>query len=119
MSGAEAMQVLGLDRTCASLFSEVQRAESSAAASSSSSVSVLPLKEGKAQEEAKRNFDRMFALAIRDDNLFLAGKLSAAYRVCVNPEWDQMEEVESGSEGENASSSPPTDSKEDGRAKRE
>lgn len=97
MSGVEAAQVLGLDRNYPSLFSEIQKSESGASSGPSSPLStssLLPLQEGKAKEEAKRNFERMFALAIEDGNLFLAGKLSAAYRVCVDPMWDQVEEVE-------------------------
>ena len=104
MSGVEAMQVLGLDRSHPALFNEIQKAESSAAAQSSSSShstasALLPLSEGKAREQAKRNFERMFALAIKDENMFLAGKLSAAYRVCVDPMWDQGEEVEENQNG--------------------
>lgn len=104
MSGVEAVQVLGLDRNYPTLFSEIQKAESNASASPTATSTPLPLKEGKAKEEAKRNFDRMLALAVAEDNMFLAGKLSAAYRLCVDPNWDQVEAVE-----ENHSSAPSDD----------
>ncbi|KPI90283.1 hypothetical protein ABL78_0665 [Leptomonas seymouri] len=94
MSAVEAVQVLGLDRSYPALFSEIQKAGNNTAHSASSSSVLLPLREGKAREEAKRNFERMFALAMKEENLFLAGKLSAAYRVCVNPMWDEVGELE-------------------------
>ncbi|KPA86195.1 putative mitochondrial hypothetical protein [Leptomonas pyrrhocoris] len=110
MSGVEAVQVLGLDRSYPVLFNEIQKAESNkaqSAASASFSPTPLPLRDGRAREEAKRNFERMFALAIKEENLFLAGKLSAAYRVCVDPMWDQSEEV-----AENQSKASPEDERE-------
>jgi hypothetical protein len=107
MSGVEAVQVLGLDRSYPALFNEVQKAESVAASSGSvSSSALLPLKDRKATEEARRNFERMFALAKREENLFLAGKLSAAYRVCVDPMWDQVDEVEENHKKQNDTSEP-------------
>lgn len=88
MSATEAMQILGLDRSFPDLFNTVQQAEATGAARPSPSPSPLPLPPGKAREAARQNFDRMFALAVKEDNMFLAGKLSAAYRVCVDPAWD-------------------------------
>ncbi|AIO01843.1 hypothetical protein LPMP_342170 [Leishmania panamensis] len=85
MSAIEAMQLLGLDRDFPDLYISVQRAEASSA---STSVS-LPLAPGKAHRAARQNFERMFTLAIKEENMFLAGKLSAAYRICVDPRWDQ------------------------------
>ncbi|KAG5492104.1 hypothetical protein GH5_01008 [Leishmania sp. Ghana 2012 LV757] len=85
MSAMEAMQVLGLDRGFPELYTSVQQAEANAMQTSTS----LPLPHGKAREAAQQNFERMFALAVKEENMFLAGKLSAAYRICVDPAWDQ------------------------------
>ncbi|GET92746.1 hypothetical protein, conserved [Leishmania tarentolae] len=85
MSSMEAMQVLGLDRSFPDLYTTVQQAE----ANSTLTSALLPLAPGKARRTAQQNFERMFSLASKDENFFLAGKLSAAYRICVDPRWDE------------------------------
>ncbi|KAG5492649.1 hypothetical protein JKF63_01228 [Porcisia hertigi] len=85
MSPAEAVQVLGLDSSFPDLLTSVQRVSSSSTLTPAS----LPLAPGEARMTAQQNFERMFALAVKEGNMFLAGKLSAAYRICVDPKWDQ------------------------------
>lgn len=78
MSDAEAIQVLGIEQVNSSLLENGKLAKSS----------VLPLSSPRDREIAKNNFERMFAIAVKHQNLYLAGKLSAAYRLCVDDAWD-------------------------------
>ncbi|KAG5466811.1 hypothetical protein LSCM1_00988 [Leishmania martiniquensis] len=84
MSAIEAVQVLGLDCDFPDLCTSTQQAEANSMPKAS-----LPLVPGKARTVAQQNFERMFALAVKEEHMFLAGKLSAAYRICVDPAWDQ------------------------------
>ncbi|CCW62079.1 unnamed protein product [Phytomonas sp. EM1] len=72
MTSLEALQILGIHPT----------------PSSPANPAGLPLTTPSERELARRNFERMFAVAQKHENWFLAGKLSAAYRMCVDPTWD-------------------------------
>ncbi|ORC92246.1 uncharacterized protein TM35_000044600 [Trypanosoma theileri] len=65
MSSAEALRVLGLN-------AELE----------------VPLKNETDRQEAHWRFKRLFAIAKESDNLYLQGKFSAAYRLCVDADWD-------------------------------
>ena len=57
----------------------------------------VPLTNSRDQELAKENFQRFFKLA-QDSNLpYIQGKLSAAYRMCVDKEWDSSWSGDGGS----------------------
>ena len=43
---------------------------------------------GSLKDDAKTNFDRFFASAEHVQNPYLQGKISGAYRVLVDPQWD-------------------------------
>ena len=62
-----------------------------AAAGSSSAAAPLdvPLTRAEDKQAAKRNFETLFSKATQTENLYLQGKLSCAYRLCVDPEWDR------------------------------
>lgn len=79
MSPMEAVQLLGLEVARPELLSPKV---------------ALPLMDPAAREAARQAFQKMFAIAVAHDNMFLAGKLSAAYRQCVDPLWDQPVAVE-------------------------
>lgn len=78
MSEQEAIQVLGIELINPRLLEDARI----------SKFSQLPLSNPRDREVAKANFDRMFAIAVKHNNMYLAGKLSAAYRLCVDPTWD-------------------------------
>ncbi|KAH9601550.1 hypothetical protein LSM04_003716 [Trypanosoma melophagium] len=65
MSSSEALRVLGLNTALE-----------------------VPLRDEKDRQEAHWRFKRLFAIAKENDNVYLQGKFSAAYRVCVDAEWD-------------------------------
>ncbi|CAD2216809.1 hypothetical protein ADEAN_000428700 [Angomonas deanei] len=81
MKPLEAVQVLGLERMNPDYLNTANGV-------------VLPLQDPKEREVAKANFDRMMKLAMDNENYFLAGKLSAAYRLCCDPDWDAKKEEE-------------------------
>lgn len=85
MSPAEAIQILGIEQVNPRLLED---------AKSSKESSVLPLSRPSDREVARKNFERMFAIAIKHDNMYLAGKISAAYRLCVDPDWDAYAKTE-------------------------
>lgn len=80
MTALEAIQILGIDK--------VNPAYTQLAAGEGASTALLPLTAPNEVEAARQNFEKMFANAVKADNLFLAGKLSAAYRLCVDVSWD-------------------------------
>lgn len=112
MSAMEAMQVLGLDRSFPDVYTSVQQAE----ARSASTSAFLPLAPGKARKTAQQNFERMFDLADKEGNVFLAGKLSAAYRICVDPRWDQAPSGEEETADANTRSTTAANAGEQGRS---
>ncbi|CCW69433.1 unnamed protein product [Phytomonas sp. Hart1] len=83
MSSLEALCILGLDHLR-------PRLKNTSSPFSSQSNLFLPLKTPEDREIARQNFERMFAIAVKYNNHFLAGKLSAAYRKCVDPTWDHV-----------------------------
>lgn len=111
MSAMEAMQVLGLDRSFPDAYTSVQQAE----ARSMSTSALLPLAPGEARRTAQQNFERMFDLAAKEGNVFLAGKLSAAYRICVDPRWDQATSGKDETADANTRSTTATNAGEQGR----
>lgn len=82
MTESEAIQVLGLEVVNPRLLEDARI----------SKHSQLPLSHPRDREVAKKNFERMFSIAVKHNNMYLAGKLSAAYRLCIDPNWD--DEVE-------------------------
>lgn len=78
MTEQEAIQILGLELVNPRLLEDARI----------SKYPQLPLSNTRDREIAKRNFDRMFLIASKHNNMYLAGKLSAAYRLCVDPNWD-------------------------------
>ncbi|EAN84455.1 hypothetical protein C3747_1g83 [Trypanosoma cruzi] len=68
MSSSEALHILGMDANLC-----------------------VPLGEKKDREEATRRFNHLFAIAKNNNNAYLQGKFSAAYRVCVDANWDADE----------------------------
>ncbi|AYU83035.1 conserved hypothetical protein [Leishmania infantum JPCM5] len=112
MSAMEAMQVLGLDRRFPDVYTSVQQAE----ARSTSTSALLPLAPGEARRAAQLNFERMFGLAAKEGNAFLAGKLSAAYRICVDPSWDQAMSGEDETADANTRSTTAVNAGEQGRS---
>lgn len=84
MTAAEAIQILGLERS----FPELLTAASHSSGTAVADNLVLPLQDARQREVAKEQFDRLLGVAVKLDNLFLVGKLSAAYRICVDPYWD-------------------------------
>ncbi|ESL08362.1 hypothetical protein TRSC58_03935 [Trypanosoma rangeli SC58] len=65
MSSSEALHILGLN---ASLH--------------------VPLQGEKDRAEATQRFKHLFAIAKKNNNVYLQGKFSAAYRICVDANWD-------------------------------
>lgn len=82
MTESEAIQVLGLEVVNPRLLEDARI----------SKHSLLPLSHPRDREVAKKNFDRMFSIAVKHNNMYLAGKLSAAYKLCIDPNWDNEEE---------------------------
>ncbi|KEG12974.1 hypothetical protein DQ04_01291040 [Trypanosoma grayi] len=80
MSSSEALQILGLDRRLS-----------------------LPLGDEADRQEATRRFRRLFAIAKETNNVYLEGKFSAAYRLCVDPEWDAADASSDGGSNNAAS----------------
>ncbi|RHW70285.1 hypothetical protein DPX39_090082000 [Trypanosoma brucei equiperdum] len=70
MTSSEALQILGLQPNMS-----------------------VPLTAESDRQLATVRFEHLFAIATRCKNVFLQGKLSGAYRVCVDPEWDLKDEV--------------------------
>ena len=48
----------------------------------------VPLRSTEDKERAQENFERQFTMASDDKNPYLQGKYSAAFRICVDPQWD-------------------------------
>jgi hypothetical protein len=48
----------------------------------------VPLRSEDDRRVAKKNFERLFKKASDLENLYLQGKMSCAYRVCVDAKWD-------------------------------
>ncbi|RNF06512.1 hypothetical protein TraAM80_04018 [Trypanosoma rangeli] len=65
MSSSEALHILGMN---ASLH--------------------VPLQGEKDRAEATQRFKHLFAIAKNNNNVYLQGKFSAAYRICVDANWD-------------------------------
>nr|CCC93169.1 conserved hypothetical protein [Trypanosoma congolense IL3000] len=70
MPSTEALQILGLDSNMA-----------------------VPLTSEANRNMATLRFERLFAVAVNQRNMFLQGKLSGAYRICVDPEWDAKDDT--------------------------
>lgn len=75
MTAAEAVQILGVERVNPKLLKDPWHIS-------------LPLSRPDDLEAARGNFHRMMAVAQKQENHFLMGKLSMAYRLCVDPNWD-------------------------------
>lgn len=87
MTPLEAIQILGVEKSNPSLlhqFGSPKEKERDADGGERCAV----LTRERDREVARENFERMFALAVKHENQFLAGKLSLAFRVCVDPAWD-------------------------------
>ncbi|RNF26271.1 uncharacterized protein Tco025E_01394 [Trypanosoma conorhini] len=65
MSSSEALHILGLDAGLR-----------------------VPLQSEQDRAEATRRFKHLFAIAKQSGNVYLQGKFSAAYRICVDANWD-------------------------------
>ena len=52
----------------------------------------VPLQRSDDRATAKTNFTRLFKKAEELNNPYLQGKISCAYRVCVDPRWDHDSE---------------------------
>lgn len=77
MTESEAILILGVEQQNPTIMQRVKRS------------SVLPLTDPQDRRVADENFKRMFEIALKHNNMYLAGKLSNAYRLCVNPQWDE------------------------------
>lgn len=84
MTPAEAVAILGVAPPKATSHESTSPAAAYA----------LPLTDRVEREKARESFHRMFRLAMDRQNYFLAGKLSAAYRMCVDENWDSTEDDE-------------------------
>lgn len=84
MTPLEAIQILGVEKTNPSLIEKFSAEKTP----SNASLEYPVLTSGRDREVARENFERMFGLAVKHQNHFLAGKLSLAFRICVDPNWD-------------------------------